>query len=189
MDFRHHWGPMAVVSCLCTQFVSINGSRSTTLPVVSGAPQGSILGPLLFILFINDLPLSVASCSILMFAYDTKCLNTIYSFSDTLALQNDLIALGAWARKWNLRFNESKCVHLRFLPNSHPAPQQTYSIFNSNISSDHHRDLGVFLSSDLSWSTHHNVIISRAYRSLGMIRRTFHTGCVSTKRQLYLSLV
>ena len=125
-----------------------------------------------------------------MFADDTKCLNTIYSFSGILALQNDLIALGAWARKWNLRFNESKCVHLRFLPNSHPAPQQTYSIFNSTISSsDHHRDLGVFLSSDLSWSNHHSAIISRAYRSLGMIRRTFHTGCVSTKRQLYLSLV
>ena len=171
-------------------FVSINGFQSTTIPVISGVPQGSIYGPLLFILFINDLSCSVTSSFILMFIDVTKCLNIIYSFSETLDFQYDFIALGASARKWNLYFNETQCVHLRFLPNSHPAPQQSYSISNSTISlSNFHHDLRVFLSSDLSWSNHHYAIISRAYKSLGGIRRTFNTSCVSTKRQLYLSLI
>ena len=90
---------------------------------------------------------------------------------------------GAWARKWNLHFNES---NLHFLPNSHPAPKLSYAISNSAISSTHHHDLRVHMSDDLSWTDHHNNIISK---SLGVIRRTFTTNNVSTKHQLYLSLV
>lgn len=173
-----------------SQLVSINGVQSSTLPVVSGVPQGSILGPILFLLFINDLPRSAVTSSMFLFADDAKCAKAIHSFSDTLDLQRDLVALGAWARKWNLYFNETKCIHLRFLPYSHPAPEISYAISDFTISSSaHHRDLGVYMSNDLSWSDHHNIIISKAYQSLGMIRRTFTTNSVSTKRQLYLSLV
>ena len=109
MGFRHHWGPLAVV-LLCylshhTQFISNNGFQSTALSVVYGVSQGSILGPLLFI---NDLPLSTTLSKVLLFDNDTKYLKTICSFSDILDLQHDLIALGAWAKKWNLHLNESK---------------------------------------------------------------------------------
>ena len=97
-------------------------------------PHNHDTSALFCIIFINDLSRSAASSLIFPFANDTKCAKAIHSFSDTLDLQHDFIALGIWARKWNVRFNESKCIHLRFLPNSHPAPELSYSIFNSAIS-------------------------------------------------------
>ena len=74
-----------------TQQVVINGRKSSTILVTSGVPQGSVLGPLLFLIFINDLP-SVVSSSIFMFADDTKIFQVIQSEEDHIALQNDKIS-------------------------------------------------------------------------------------------------
>ena len=76
-----------------TQLVSINGIHSDTLPVTSGVPQGSILGPLLFLVFINDLPLQVKSALLLLFADDAKCIKSIRSPSDCHLLQDELNSL------------------------------------------------------------------------------------------------
>ena len=96
------------------QCVHINNSRSSLLPVISGVPQGSILGPLLFLIYVNDLPLSINSSSLLLFADDTKCLKSIDCPHDCDLLQNDLSLLSDWSLKWKLLFNVFKCVNLTF---------------------------------------------------------------------------
>ena len=80
--------------------------------------KGVSLGPLLFIIFINDLPLTINFSHLFLFVDDTKCLSPIHSPTESLNLQRDLQAIGAWSNQWSLAFNESKCAHVRFFQNS-----------------------------------------------------------------------
>ena len=82
---------------------------------MSGVPQGSVLGPLLFILYINDLPNHVES-SVQMFADDTKIFTTVNTPDDVMKLQADIENLQEWSKKWLLRFNADKCktMHMGF---------------------------------------------------------------------------
>ena len=75
------------------QHVSVNNYLSTPLPVISGVPQGSIMGPLLFLIYINDLPPAVTSSEVQLFADDAKCYKTVYNLSDIHLLQLDLDSL------------------------------------------------------------------------------------------------
>ena len=81
---------------------------SSSLPVTSGVPQGSILGPLLFVLYINDI-CDVCSRSVRLYADDAKIYRTIQTENDARILQNDLEALLAWSKLWKLKFNIMKC--------------------------------------------------------------------------------
>ena len=111
------------------QHVRINSCTSSTLPVVSGVPQGSILGPLLFLIYINDLSSSVIHSNTYLFADDTKCLCPMFSPQDCLLLQSDLNRLSAWSTKWKLMFNESKCSLLSIVshsPGNHSNHQAKY---------------------------------------------------------------
>ena len=100
------------------QLVSINGCHSTVLPVWSGVPQGSILGPLLFLVYINDLPDVVSTSKVFLFADDTKCCLPITTPLDCDQLQENIDNLVHWSNKWNLHFNKSKCstTSLKALP-------------------------------------------------------------------------
>ena len=133
-----------------------------------------MLGPLLFLIFINDLPLSVASSQLLLFADDTKCVKRNNHCEDSYALQQDLHNLASWSEYWNLHFNESKCVLLRF--SSSPVISsfaQTYFINNCSVAlRESHKDLGIVMSHDLSWNKHYDYLLSKAYRTLGLLRRT-----------------
>ena len=166
-----------------------NDVLSDQLPVLSGVPQGSILGPLLFFVYINDLPLSVRYAQSLIFADDTKCYHSIMHPRDSNLLQLDLDSLHDWSTMWNLKFQGKKCVHVRFSTSSH-APV-SYRLDDHVIESrSTHRDLGVTLCHDLSWDHHCDVISAKAYRCLGLLRRTFcSANCISTKKELYLTLV
>ena len=86
------------------QRVSVNNYLSTPLPVISGVPQGSILGPLLFLIYINDLPSVVTSSKVLLFANDAKCYKTIHNLSDIHLLQLDLDSLTNWSQTNHLFF-------------------------------------------------------------------------------------
>ena len=159
------------------QYVTINGQQSN-LPVLSGIPQRGIFGPLLFIIFINDLPLTINFSHLLLFADDIKCLSPIHFSTEYLNLQRDLQAIGAWSNQWSLAFNESKCAQ----SNSMHTPN-----YINNLSipfSNSHKDLGVIMSSDLTWNDHYP-LITKAYKSLAIIRRNFTTNSISTRRQLY----
>ena len=174
-----------------SQSVTIDGTISSELPVTSGVPQGSILGPLLFIIFINDLPDSVQSAAPLLFADDTKCIKAISSPHDSILLQDDLTALTNWSSNWELTFSNSKCKLLSIPPPNQLVHSANYSINNSIINSTSlHRDLGVLVSNNLTWDEHYSAIISRAYKSLYFIRRaTSNSHSPSTKLSLYKSLI
>ena len=96
------------------QYVSVNNHYSQLLPVESGVPQGSILGPLLFVVYVNDLPDTVLHSKMLLFADDTKCFRQIKSQTDQQILQTDLNLLSNWSTVSRLSFNPSKSVHISF---------------------------------------------------------------------------
>ncbi|KAK2169129.1 hypothetical protein LSH36_12g17010 [Paralvinella palmiformis] len=95
------------------QRISIEGCQSTVVMVLSGIPQGSVIGPLLFIIFVNEMP-ELVHTSILIFADDTKVFTEIRNEEDATKLQENLTALQEWSQMWQLRFNPDKChvLHL-----------------------------------------------------------------------------
>ena len=143
-------------------------TRSDPLPVLSGVPQGRILGPLLFLIFVNDIPLLIKHSNIYLYVDDTKCSKHIFSVSDCSLLQQDLSQLSSWSLKWNLHFNGQKCVLLRFHSNC-PCTLYSYEIDNTPIQVvESHSDLGIVMSGDML-----NLITGRTYKILGLLRRSF----------------
>ena len=96
------------------QRVFISGVPSAWLPVTSGVPQGSILGPLLFLLYINDLPINVRHSKIALFADDAKCVKNVKSVASCIELQSDLDSIFSSSQKWRMIFNITKCYIISF---------------------------------------------------------------------------
>ena len=134
-----------------------NGVLSSSLPVTSGVPQGNILG-LLFSIYINDLPDSVLFATSLLFADDTKCIDRVSSSIDHTLFQSDLDSLLSWSAAWGLSFNsKALCVSLSSHPTTFALP---YFISSSEIATiDHHKDLGIIFTSNLSWDLHRSSVI------------------------------
>ena len=121
----------------------INGTLSTFLSVYSGVPQGSILGPLLFLIYINDLPLYLRSSKCYLFVDDTKVFNRINQQEDTIRLQLDLDFLSLWSHDTDLIFNTIKSNYLSFKCEFHAQ----YHLDGSDIPIKQlQRDLGVLIS-------------------------------------------
>ena len=122
-----------------------------------------------------------------MFADDAKCSSHITTFEDCHRLQQDLDNMCNWSDSNNLHFNISKCTLLSF----NSKLNTNYQIDdNALLAIDHHWDLGVIFSTDLSWNKHYEHITTNAYRSLGLLCRTFgNTNSISAKKLLYISLV
>ena len=146
-------------------------------------PRGVSLGHFsLYFTYLNDLPLSVCSSRLLSFADDTKCYKIINTVTDVALLQEDIVGLGSWSSKWTLPFNISKFAHVEFcLCNS--LPHADYSMNGVPIPScSQHKDLGIILSHDLSWSHHYHYILSKAYSKLGMVRPKFIRDIVKVEQ-------
>ena len=173
------------------QYVAVNEKRCKLLLVLSGIPQGSILGPLFFAIYVNDLP-SVVSHSIpFLFADDTKCVKSIVSDNDRCQFQEDLSNLNSWSQRWHLHFNSSKFRLIKFHLNTVSSSNTHSYIINGQTieSSTSHKYLGILLTDTLNWEEHYHCISLRAYRQLGLLWRTFCCTQVSAKKELYLSLV
>lgn len=95
------------------------------------------------------------------------------------------------SHKWNLHFNESKCILMQYHKPKGPTLSHDYTMERNLISSHiSHKDLGIVLQSDLSWSTQYDIMCSKAYKIIALLKRSFcMANSVSTKRKLYLSLV
>ena len=133
------------------QRVRIRDSESSWLPVHSGVPQGSVLGPILFILYINDIIQDLES-GISLFADDAKVYRRIATTEDVESLQRDMDRLSEWSRKWLLSFNVAKCKTMHI---GHNNPRNDYQLQEATLEkSDLEKDLGVFVSCDLKPSAH-----------------------------------
>ena len=168
------------------QRVVVNNEVSELKLVISGVPQGSVLGPLLFILFINDLPDNLNSiCKI--FADDTK----IYSdTSNSALLQNDLYKLFKWSSDWQLNFNISKCKVMHVGRNN---PSLTYFVDTqrSNVLSvvASEKDLGVIFDKNLYFDEHIYTTVNKANKLIGIIYRSFSYLNVTMLITLYKTLI
>ena len=112
------------------QRVTVLGATSDLLPVTSGVPQGSILGPALFLLYVNNLADNVKSSRVAMFADDTKVFKATQSPNDALMLQEDINNLENWSSESGLQFTETKCKAQSITRKTNPIPT-TYSMKNS----------------------------------------------------------
>ena len=170
------------------QCVRVGNAILCFLPVLSGAPQGSILGPLLFLLYINDLPNCLETSIMYMFADDSKCMHIIRHLNDTIAFQDDLNSVCHWSQTWKVKFNLRKIASIQFGNNS--AGSSNYLLNGTTVNKQTStKDLGIIVTSDMSWSNHYKSIASKTYKSLGLISQTFKSNSVRAKKMLYISLV
>lgn len=172
------------------QRVVVNGTYSAWTDVGSGVPQGSLLGPILFLLFVNDMPRVVENASLAMFADDSKCYKVIYQESDFVNLQRDLDALSTWSVSNELFFQPTKCVNLR-ISRKRNSPSRNYSLNGFSLEVvKAEKDLGVLISSDMTWKDHIIMVVAKANKMLGFLKRNC-AGLVNREAllRLYHSLV
>ena len=167
----------------------MEGCHSSSSPVTSGVPQGTVLGPLLFLLFINDLPLvldPITKCR--LFADNCLVYREIRNLGDQIKLQEDLNALERWSIQWGMHFNAKKCNTMT-IARSTPL-QKMYLLDNTildQVSACTY--LGVTIPETLGWEEHVNTIAAKANSCLGFLRINLK-GCPHTlKRMSYASLV
>jgi len=171
-----------------TQRVAVDGAISDPAPVVSGVPQGSVLGPILFLVYINDLPLTVSSKTRL-FADDCVVYREISSEQDSEVLQEDLRRLWDWEKLWGMSFNPEKCCILRVCRKRSPL-LYSYTLKGHTLAcEDASKYLGVELTKDMSWKPHIQQVIKKGNSSLGFLRRNLRIGNEEVKSAAYFSLV
>ena len=171
-----------------TQQVVIENKLSDLTPVTSGIPQGSVLGPLLFLLFINDLPRSIDSV-VKLYADDVLMYRSIKDPSDHQALQNDLNKLTHWSTIWQMPFNLTKCEYLIVTNKSSPLMYH-YKLNDYEIQRvQSAKYLGLTISGNLSWSTHISGIIGRANSALSFFRRNFGQCTQTIKTKCYQTYI
>jgi len=168
------------------QRVGFRGKWSGWGEVLSGVPQGSVLGPVLFLIFIDDIDEGLRS-SILKFADDTKIYGVVNSWEDRERLQKDLNRLVEWASRWQMKFNEEKCnvMHL-----GRENMGWNYVMNGKRLKVvEEEKDLGVLLTRDMKVSVQCGGAYAKANKMLGLIRRVIVNKRKDIMLRLYKSLV
>ena len=166
--------------------IQVNGSFSTKSSVKSGIPQGSVLGPLLFIICINDLPIGMHNYC-MMFADDTKIFG-----SPGPVLQLDVDKASEWARKWQINFNTNKCKVLHFTRQEDLAYE--YRMPDNNTictitATNKDKDIGVIFYNNLLFNSHITAMVNKCQGILSVIKRTFTFLDENILTLLYAALI
>lgn len=171
------------------QRVHINGACSNWAPVLSGVPQGTVLGPLLFLLYINDIVRDI-DCNIRLFADDCIIYKEINSITDCTILQNDLNKLQKWQQTWLMKFNIEKCNIIHITNRKTNKIVYQYSM-NGNTLKETNKCtyLGISIENNLKWNTHVSNTIHKANNVLGLLRRNIGSCSPETKTVAYNTLV
>ena len=173
-----------------SQQVTLEGIKSNTTSVSSGVPQGTVLGPLLFLVFINDLPECVSS-SIRLYADDALLYRPIKSQEDTEALHGDLTKVQEWERKWLMSFNPDKCEVLRISnKRTNIIARNPYSIHGTALRTvEEAKYLEITIHRSLTWKPHINNICKKSNSTIGFLRRNLRKCPQSIKEQAYKTYV
>ena len=172
------------------QRVVVNGQKSTWCNIIAGVPQGSILGPLLFLIYINDI-IDTLVTNVFLFADDTSLMQEIHDpIISMQTLNDDLRRLAEWANQWLVNFNPTKTKYMlignkRSVPNTihlqlHGTPLERV---------DKHTHLGLTLTSDLSWRPHIDVITKKAGGPITLLKRVSSKMDRATKCKIYKTLI
>jgi len=171
-----------------SQQVTVNGQLSSTTQVISGVPQGSVLGPLLFICYVNDMPEEIKS-TLKLYADDALLYREIHSPEDSKILQEDINTLQKWAERWMMKFNPVKCEHLRVTNKSSPIVTQYFINGIKICQVPQAKYLGVHIDETLSWNSHVDFVCNKANNVRAFLQRNLRQCPLSVKERCYLSLV
>ena len=154
-----------------TQKVVIDGEKSDAVPVTSGVPQGSVLGPILFLVYIDDMPKYTKHSQVRLFANDTIAYLTITNKDDCQNLQEDLKRLEVWEKEWLMEFHAAKCHVLRISRKKNTAtfPYSLHGQVLTEVKSAKY--LGVTISNDMTWNNHIDSTAAKANKKLGFLKR------------------
>jgi hypothetical protein len=160
-----------------TQSVLVNGSKSTSSNVKSGVPQGSVLGPILFLILLGDIDQDVVHAFVSSFADDSRVTKAVNDKKDTENMQSDLNSIYRWTEENNMALNDDKFECLRYGPN---VDMKNTTSYKSNTGTqikvkEHVKDLGIIMSSDYTFKEHISQTVSTAKSLAGWVLRTFST--------------
>ena len=168
------------------QRVVINGKESNWRNVLSGVPQGSVLGPILFVIFVNEMDEGL-TCKISKFADDTKITGRVTTTAEKALIQSDLDRLVNWSNKWQMSYNVNKCKILHIGSSN---DRSNYSMNGTELLKvNEEKDLGVNISNDLKPGKHCSEVVKTANKLIGFIGRTFEFKSDKVVLTLFNALV
>ena len=171
------------------QQVVLEGAKSSQEDVLSGVPQGTVLGPLLFLAYINDMP-GCSDSNVRLFADDSLLYRVIQMPEDSKQLQLDLQALEQWEKEWLMSFNASKCSLIRICPKANDTKETNYMLHGQTLALEEaSKYLGVTLTSNLSWNKHVENVAAKGNRTLGFVKRNLRECTKPVKAASYTTLV
>ena len=167
----------------------LDGSCSAFAPVTeSGVPQGTVMGPIMFLIYINDIVDNISS-PIRLFADDCLLYRVIQSETDTADFQSDLDTLAHWSHIWQMEFNISKCIVIN-CTRAHTVISNTYVLQGQTLQSKlDHPYLGLTISNTMQWSHHITNISNKASKVLNFLRRNLYKCSNEVKAASYLAIV
>ena len=172
------------------QRVLLNGIMSEEKTVTSGVPQGSVLGPTLFLTYINDIVDSV-TCNTKLFADDLLIFQVLENNNSIVNFQRNLDRLEEWANRWEMKFNVSKCNAMVFgkMPNACDLENLKLTLTGINIAFvEKAKYLGVWIHRTLRWDTHIYDITTKAYKVFGLVKHTLYNAPIKVKLIAYKTL-